>query len=275
MLPKDGFAWLAELEVNWRAIRDEADWARDLHVIPQDTRKLNPLSVPVLGAWELLPLRTHRGWVAPVIEYFPATVRLLRRIPELRCADLAVLKAGSSIVPHHGTNWGVLRAHLALRVPEGEGRCELTFPADSASQPWRDGEAFIFDDMREHGAVNERSGDRLVLLIEVDRPLPQPARAANRLALRLYRFHPVVRATHKRLRSVCWDGKVSHRLRREVKNERHPRRESGGLGALHVDHTATRIKDHDEVIPQFGPATAAKSLEQDQIGPVRRGEGDP
>ncbi len=208
VLPRDGFPWLAGLEASWRTIRDEADRARDLRVVPQDTRKLNPLSVPVVGAWELLPLRTHRGWVAPVTRHFPATVRLLRRIPELRCADLAVLRAGSSIAAHHGTNWGVLRAHLALRVPGGAGRCELTFPADSASQPWRDGEAFIFDDMREHGAVNERSGDRLVLLIEVDRPLPQPVHAVNRLALSAYRFHPVVRATHKRLRSVTWDGQA-------------------------------------------------------------------
>lgn len=206
VLPRDGFGWLAGLEAGWRTILDETDRARELSVVPQDTRKLNPLSVPVDGAWELLPLRTHRGWVTPVTRHFPATVGLLRCVPGLRCADVAVLRAGSSIAKHRGTNWGVLRAHLALRVPDGAGRCELTFPAQSASQPWRAGEAFIFDDMHEHGAVNERPGDRIVLLLEVDRPLPQPARAVGRLALGAYRFHPVVRATHARLRSVTWGG---------------------------------------------------------------------
>jgi ornithine lipid ester-linked acyl 2-hydroxylase len=210
VLSRDGFGWLEDLEASWRTIRDEADRARELHVTPQDTRKLNPLSVQVTGAWELLPLRTHRGWVTPIADYFPETVRILRRIPGLRCADLAVLRAGSAIAPHHGTNWGVLRAHLALRVPGGRGRCELTFPADSVDQPWTDGEAFIFDDMHEHSAVNERSGDRLVLLIEVDRPLPQPARAINRIAMATYRFHPVVRATQGRLRLVTWDSQVPH-----------------------------------------------------------------
>lgn len=204
VLGREDFPWLSSLEENWRAIRDEADRARDLRVVPVDTRQLNPLSVPVLGGWELLPLKTHRGWVLPVCEYFPRTVRLLSGIPGLRCADFASLNPGSEIVPHHGTNWGVLRAHLALRVPEGGARCELTFPADSLSQPWREGEAFIFDDMHEHGAVNERRGPRLVLLLEVDRPLPQPARVVNRLALSCYRFHPVVRATQQRLRTVTW-----------------------------------------------------------------------
>jgi beta-hydroxylase len=222
VLPRDGFPWLAGLEASWRTIRDEADRARSLNVLAQDTRKLNPLSVPVIGAWELLPLRTHRGWVKPVAGHFPATVRLLRGIPRLRCADLAVLKAGSLIAAHRGTNWGVLRAHLALRVPGGVGRCELTFPADSVSQPWRDGEAFIFDDMHEHGAVNERSDDRLVLLIEVDRPLPQPARSVSRLALSAYRLHPVVRATHKRLRSVTWGQAQPHQPSVTPKNPRSP-----------------------------------------------------
>lgn len=199
------FPWLGDLTAAWPAIRAEVDHARELRVVPQDTRRLNPLSVPVTGAWELLPLRTHRGWVRSVADHFPATVRVLRGIPDLRCADFAILTGFSSIAAHRGTNWGVLRAHLALRVPPGAGRCELTFPADGTGQPWREGEAFIFDDMHEHGAVNERDGDRLVLLVEVNRPLPQPVRLINRLALRLYRLHPVVRATSRRLRTVTWE----------------------------------------------------------------------
>jgi len=204
VLGRENFPWLATLEENWRVIREEADHARDLRLVPLDTRQLNPLSVPVVGRWELLPLRTHRGWVTAVCGHFPRTVQLLRGIPGLRCADFASLSPESQIVPHQGTNWGVLRAHLALRVPEGGGRCELMFPADSFSQSWQEGAAFIFDDMHEHAAVNERSAERLVLLMEVDRPLPEPARVVNRLALSCYRFHPVVRATHQRLRTITW-----------------------------------------------------------------------
>jgi aspartyl/asparaginyl beta-hydroxylase (cupin superfamily) len=204
VLPAGGFAWVADLQAGWRTIRDEADHARGLRLLPRDTRALNPWSVPVAGSWQLLPLRTHRGWVKPVVTYFPETVRLLRLIPGLRCADLAVLAAGSNIAEHHGTNWGVLRGHLALRVPDGTGRCELSFPVAGTSRTWHEGEAFVFDDMHEHSAVNERAGDRLVLLLEIDRPLPQPVRTVNRLVLGLYRYHPVVRATHRRLRSISW-----------------------------------------------------------------------
>ncbi len=205
------FPWLGDLTANWRAIRDEVDRARELRVIAQDTRRLNPLSVPVAGAWELLPLRTHRGWIRPVASRFPVTVGILRTIPDLRCADFAVLTGFSSIAAHQGTNWGVLRAHLALRVPEGDGRCELIFPADGMSRSWREGEAFMFDDMHEHAAVNERVGDRLVLLVEVDRPLQLPTRLVNKLVLNMYRLHPVVRSTHRRLRTVSWEQPRQHR----------------------------------------------------------------
>jgi hypothetical protein len=34
--------------------------------------------------------------------------------------------------------------------------------------------------------------------------LPQPTRLANKIALQMYRLHPVVRATHRRLRAVSW-----------------------------------------------------------------------
>ena len=65
-------------------------------------------------------------------------------------------------------------------------------------------------------AVNERADDRLVLVVEVWRdievnsPLPQLARLANKLALGIYRLHPVFRATHRSLRAVCWE--PSHRI---------------------------------------------------------------
>jgi len=81
------FPWLGDLTAAWPVIRGEVDHARELRVVPQDTRRLNPLSVPVAGSWELLPLRTHRGWVRSVTCHFPATVSVLRTVPDLRCAD--------------------------------------------------------------------------------------------------------------------------------------------------------------------------------------------
>lgn len=127
------------------------------------------------------------------------TLRSLRRIPALRAADLAVLAAHSRIDRHVGDNWGVLRSHLTLVEPAGTRTCELNFPTAGVRVPWRPGHAFVFDDTFEHEAVNERDSDRLVLLIEIDRPLRGVAGACNRLCQRWYRHHPVQRGVRDRI----------------------------------------------------------------------------
>lgn len=155
--------------------------------------ELSRLSVRTEGAWRLLPL-VHRRRRLRTLGRLAATARLLGRARGVRAADVAVLDARSSIAPHRGNNWGVVRAHLTLREPPGDEVCELRFPELGAAQRWRQGAAFAFDDLELHEAVNHRSSARVVLLVELDRPLPAGPAALNRLAQRLYRHHPVQRA---------------------------------------------------------------------------------
>ena len=197
-LPDPGdFPWLVDLEERSGAIEAEAR-ALFSRLTAIDTHELNPLSVGVAGSWRLVPLLDRSG-PYPYVSVVPDTWSVLERIPGLRAADFAVLAAGSRIVRHTGNNWGVLRAHLALVVPPGDRTCVLRFPADDVEVAWSAGEAFVFDDSFEHEAINDRDGDRVILLVEVDRPLPLPVSALNRLSQRLYRHHPVQRGVRDRV----------------------------------------------------------------------------
>jgi ornithine lipid ester-linked acyl 2-hydroxylase len=193
--PRD-FPWLRALAAAADPIAAEARQFLG-QFEPADTRSLNSLSVAVTGNWRLAPLIDRAGGY-PYADQFPAAIGLLSQIPRLRAADLAMLTAGSRIHPHRGNNWGVLRAHLTLIEPPGDAACALRFPEEGVTVPWRAGEAFIFDDSFEHEAINDRESGRLVLLVEVDRPLPPGLAHLNALCQRWYRHHPVQRGVRDR-----------------------------------------------------------------------------
>ena len=50
---------------------------------------------------------------------------------------------------------------------------------------WRRGASLLFDETRRHEAWNQSGGDRVVLLLDVKRPLPAPLRWCNDVRLDL------------------------------------------------------------------------------------------
>ena len=135
------FSWLPALTAVAAPIRAEsAKLIAGLR--PADSRSLNDRSVGVTGSWQLVPLVDRNG-PYPYARQLPVTVAALATVPGLRAADLAVLTAGSSIEPHCGNNWGVLRAHLVLVEPAGDAACALRFPDHDVVMAWCQDAAFV------------------------------------------------------------------------------------------------------------------------------------
>ena len=47
---------------------------------------------------------------------------------------------------------------------------------------WKEGESVLFDDSWNHEVFNECESDRVVLIVDIRRPMPLPFDAVNRLA---------------------------------------------------------------------------------------------
>ena len=47
---------------------------------------------------------------------------------------------------------------------------------------WKEGESVLFDDSWEHEVTTSATSDRVVLIVDIRRPMPQPFDAVNRLA---------------------------------------------------------------------------------------------
>jgi aspartyl/asparaginyl beta-hydroxylase (cupin superfamily) len=84
-----------------------------------------------------------------------------------------VLAPHTRIPPHTGVANTRLVVHLPLIVPEGCG-----FRVGNETRPWREGEAWVFDDTIEHEAWNDSDRPRAVLIFDIWSPRIDPAERA-------------------------------------------------------------------------------------------------
>jgi aspartyl/asparaginyl beta-hydroxylase (cupin superfamily) len=80
-------------------------------------------------------------------------------------AFFSILKPGAHIPAHTGVTNTRAIIHLPLVVPEG-----CRFRVGGETRPWREGEAFAFDDTIEHEAWNDSAERRIVLIFDVWNP---------------------------------------------------------------------------------------------------------
>jgi aspartyl/asparaginyl beta-hydroxylase (cupin superfamily) len=80
-------------------------------------------------------------------------------------AMFSILRPNTRIPPHTGVSNTRLVLHLPLVVPENCG-----FRVGGETRPWREGEAFVFDDTIEHEAWNDSDKPRAVLICDVWSP---------------------------------------------------------------------------------------------------------
>tara|TARA_R110000803_G_scaffold3216_5_gene10953 strand:- start:11174 stop:11881 length:708 start_codon:yes stop_codon:yes gene_type:complete len=127
---------------------------------------------------------------------FPVTMEILDKYPEIVSAYFSVLGPKKMLNPHRGPWSGVFRMHLGLIIPtEGKG---CTLVNNCIPYKWKAGEVVVFDDTYEHFAVNATNEDRIVLFLDILRPLPPFWHVINKLLIMAARLLPYFREPIKR-----------------------------------------------------------------------------
>lgn len=111
----------------------------------------------------------------------PQTCAILDNIPSVQHAAFSILGPSKSIPFHTGSYRGILRYHLALIVPE---ESPPRINVKDQYYTWKEGESILFDDTWMHRVLNDSSGMRVVLLIDVKRKLPFPLNIMNSILLK-------------------------------------------------------------------------------------------
>jgi ornithine lipid ester-linked acyl 2-hydroxylase len=130
----------------------------------------------------------------------PDTTRLLQKIPGMKTALFSILAPGTRLAPHRGPYRGVMRYHLPLLVPE-HGQCGIRVGDQTTG--WEEGVGIMFDDTYEHEAWNDTNETRVVLFLDITRPMKFPFNIINSAIIKIIGWSPTVRQIQKK--QYAWD----------------------------------------------------------------------
>lgn len=191
------FPWVADLEAAAPAIRAELDrilahrerLPRFAEIQP-DQDKINPDA-----GWKSfffcgLGARSEHNRAL-----CPNTARALDAIPNVELALFSILAPGLHIPRHAGLTKGLIRCHLALKVPRDREKAVMY--VGNSHFHWEEGKAVVFDDTFKHEVYNDTGDERVVLLIDTHRPMRWPGRVAFAITKAMLAASPFVRSSRK------------------------------------------------------------------------------
>ncbi|GAB4185257.1 MAG: hypothetical protein Tsb002_08850 [Wenzhouxiangellaceae bacterium] len=203
---EDVFLWRNALEDHWEEIRDEALRMLENRDRIPPLREVSPdhSRIAVDEKWKSLFIWGYNYKFEHNAQQCPVTAREAEKVPGLISAFYSIHEPGTHLPRHYGPTKGIVTCHLALQVPKQKG-CRIA--VDDHDYEWQEGKCFIFDDTYYHEVWNDTDEDRVILLIQLERPLRQPGKAVSDAFMWLIRRSPFVKTTLKQARA--WEQRVT------------------------------------------------------------------
>lgn len=195
----DAFPWTTRLSENWQIMAQEAaSILRHRDAVPP-LKDISPDHARIAGDghWRSFFLVGYGYEVPENCARVPATAELVRQIPDLNSAFFSILEPGAVIPRHRGVTRGLVTCHLGLIVPDQQERCVMQ--VEDTTRFWEKGKWLVFDDSYYHEVHNRTDQRRVILLVQVKRPMRLLGRLANDLALWGIRQSPFVQDARRNL----------------------------------------------------------------------------
>jgi ornithine lipid ester-linked acyl 2-hydroxylase len=205
------FPWAEKLEANWQVIRQELDRVMPYADLLPNFQDISPRQNAIANddRWKTFFFCAFGYRSKKNCELCPETAKLLEQIPGLKVAFFSILAPGKHIPEHRGKHKGIVRCHLALRVPEPKEACKIRVLDQIAY--WEEGRCLFFDDTFPHEVWNDTNDYRVVLFLDIARPLRFPLSLVNGLINALVGISPIVQVARGNHES--WEQQFEKMLR--------------------------------------------------------------
>jgi beta-hydroxylase len=227
----DLFPYNRTLEENWRGIREELDQllAHREHIPPFHEISPDQSRISTGDHWRTFVLYGFGHRSERNCRQCPRTTEILETIPRLTSAWFSILAPGYHIPPHRGITKGVVRTHLGLIIPRNRDACRIR--VGDQTRRWEEGKCLVLDDTFDHEVWNDTDDQRVVLIVDVERPLPPGARVLNHAMLKGVQLTAYVQDARRNMAS--WEERFASAVQRAesfaVKGEDAADRAQGGL----------------------------------------------
>lgn len=161
---KEVYPYLQELKSNKNGIRKEVtkiindDWK----IWPEKYLYKNK------DGWKVLPFFGFGFWIEKNCKKCPIIYNIIKKITGLKTASLSRLTPGTQLEPHKG--WAKL-SNYVLRCQYGiicGDNCILGCEDDVVEI--KEDKIVVFDDSKLHYAQNNGKSDRIILILDIERP---------------------------------------------------------------------------------------------------------
>ena len=205
------FPWITDLEAHWPVIRQELDDV--LHLVEslpnfQDI-SADQSSITNDNLWKTFFFYGYGFKAKRNCLRCPQTTRLIEHIPGMKTAFFSILLPHKHIPDHRGPYKGVLRYHLGLKIPRPLGdriehACRIR--VGDETHPWQEGKSLIFDDTFPHEAWNPSDQIRVILFVDVVRPMRPPFSWLNHAMIWLIGISPYIQDAKRQ--TLKWEERL-------------------------------------------------------------------
>jgi beta-hydroxylase len=162
---------------HWKEIAEEALSVYKTQSLPAFHEVHEIFSDISSSSWTVFVLKWYDEPIPRNASKCPITSSLIQDTPQVHAAMFSILQPGTRIPPHRGPSCASLRYHLGLSIPKsGTARIRV----DKDWYAWKEGEGMLFDDTFEHEVINDTNEIRIILFMDVERPLPNGLSQFNR-----------------------------------------------------------------------------------------------
>jgi len=131
----------------------------------------------ITKAWRLINIKAGDEYSAVAHKYFPSLVRILKGVPQIRTCAVSVLQDGVHIPIHVGYYKGIMRYMIPIVVPKDRENVFLC--VNEIKYCWTEGVGVLWDDTYPHKVYNNTDEIRVIIYMDVVRPLRWGLNALN------------------------------------------------------------------------------------------------
>ena len=177
------FPFLKEFEDRWEEIQAEVREVLKFRDILPGFHDVSPDQYRISTAdnWKTHFLYGFGKKLETNCKLAPVTADIIARSGKIHTAFFSILAPGYHIPAHTGVTKGILRAHLGLIIPEEREKCRIR--VGDQFMNWENGKVFVIDDFYDHEVWNDSDEERVVLLLDFNRPMRPGGRLVTWLLL--------------------------------------------------------------------------------------------
>jgi ornithine lipid ester-linked acyl 2-hydroxylase len=124
-------------------------------------------------SWTIFPFYGFGVYDLENCQKMPVLAKLLSTIPNLKLATLSRTSPSTKLTPHRG--WKshsnhALRCHFGIYVPENKSSIHVKINDKEYKQYHKNNSWLVFDDSEIHWSENNSNQDRIILIVDIERP---------------------------------------------------------------------------------------------------------